>query len=274
MTTLPAPVAPERDNLHTTVRSSTVLGRPKQTTSIPPPLATRVVSPSLSDASLGPSTSTSTDDDADTRARTALSPSPEIDLDLDLNLDLDIERDRPFTDHIISTGIISGVAIPPHSMTPAIASFASGRINPLHVRSTRSGFPGRGNSPPLEGDEREFTDTACAMRARGLGYFVRREHNGSVTNEAIEDDDDVRASAAMGMDVGVPHVPGLFGGEVEEPREVSIALSSPLSKAGSTVAKMEVLVRGADDWERDYGWGIGGPEAVELSELDDLFGAF
>ena len=119
----------------------------------------RIISPSLSDVSQ--------DDDEHSaslepshRRRTALSPSPEIDLSLDLD----------------------GAAPAPHPDAeldfPTPATPAAGGPFGLHRTNSRSregsdserelGLHRRAESPPLEGDEREFTATARGMRLRGM----------------------------------------------------------------------------------------------------------
>ncbi|KAK2818440.1 hypothetical protein FQN49_007900 [Arthroderma sp. PD_2] len=88
-------------------------------------------------------------DDIQTRDRSHLSPSPEVDLDMAMEFDqdsLDLDRD--------------------HSADPT-ASFSMRQHT--HVHGHRISHNHRAASPPLEGDEREFTLTASMVRERTTG---------------------------------------------------------------------------------------------------------
>ncbi|KAM5508357.1 hypothetical protein McanMca71_000327 [Microsporum canis] len=101
-------------------------------------------SPSSVDVSTGePDLELDIELDSQTRDRSHLSPSPEVDLDMSMEFDQD------------------------HSADPT-ASFSSMRQH-SHVHGHRISHNHRAASPPLEGDEREFTLTASMVRERTTG---------------------------------------------------------------------------------------------------------
>lgn len=256
--------------------SSDILGTPL----ITPLLAggkggKRIISPSLSNDSVDGDL-----EGAEHRTRAALSPSPEVDLsahDLDAAM-----ADDDFT-------------TPP---TPA-ASF-SGRSS-LARDGSNSGTPEglslvhnhRAASPPLEGDEKEFTQTASNMRIRGMSLDqhsirpsletmnLRTENPVDVQMDETEEEKTKRNREAAAT---------LFGGHAEHLQYTnsSSMMSSPFMKAipGPSVVEKEIKVEEAADIEMeepmsilgDRGFGLGWdtrePENIGLDELDDLLGAF
>ena len=234
----------------------------------------RIISPSLSNASV--------DEDAEAaaeRRREALSPSPEIDL-----FTPEFEHRGPGAEDDFPT--------PP---TPAGSSF-SGRSSLARDGSHGSSIEvinlvhsNRGQSPPLEGDEREFTQTASSMRMRGMSL----DH--SAIRESKETD------VVVIPDVNIMHVEEteeekakknrdavatLFGGQHHQQHESALAImTSPLVKpvVGHIAREMRHGTTGVDMGDSAsilgehgfaFNWDIKRPENVDLDELDDLFGGF
>ena len=226
----------------------------------------RIISPSLSNASI--------DEDgeaAEDRKREALSPSPEIDLSTH---DLDPAIPNPDNDF----------TIPP---TPAGSSF-SGRSS--LARDGSSGSTSKSAlshneeaGPPLEGDEKEFTQTASSMRMRGMSLddptirLTTEDSNDMQIEESEEEKAKINREA----------VETLFGGHHDSVHEAGILVtSSPLVTPVGTASERKAIVEGATDVEMgesisilgDSGlgltWDTREPEDVQIEDLDDLFGAF
>ena len=239
----------------------------------------RIISPSLSNASM--------DDDAEgaeERKRDALSPSPEVEL---FAPELDTAT-ADAEDHF---------ATPP---TPAGSSF-SGRSSLARDGSTatstedsRSLPSHRAASPPLEGDEREFTQTASSMRLRGMSLdeaSVRQSTEVAIVTEAasemeIEESEEVKAKRNQET------AAALFGSHTTNSQEGGLGagpsgglgvLSSPLNPTSIVleVKKEELLDMEMEEpnsilGNRGFGssWEIREPESIELEELDDLLGEY
>ena len=232
----------------------------------------RIISPSLSNASI--------DEDAESaeeRKREALSPSPDVDLS------------APELDAIVS-GADDDFTTPP---TPAGSSF-SGRSS-LARDGTSGASEGlslvhnhRAASPPLEGDEKEFTQTASSMRMRGMsldGPNVRpstESLDSAAESMQVEETEEEKANRNREI------AAALFGGHHLSTQDVGLGImSSPLVKSEQLVVKQEVKKEDMDvDMEaeesisilgdREFGtsWDIKELENIELEELDDLFGGF
>ena len=233
----------------------------------------RIISPSLSNASIDEDV-----DGNDERRREALSPSPEVDLS------------APELD-----------AIPPGAdddlipLTPAGSSF-SGRSSLARDGSNGSSSEPinlahnhRGASPPLEGDEREFTQTASSMRMRGM----------SMEDTSVRQSKEIENSFVQGSDMmqveeteeekakkNSEAAATLFGGDHQHAQEGAFTLpSSPLVRPASGHMTLE-MGKGGEDVEMgepvsilgdgSFGsvWDIQKPENVDLDELDDLFDEF
>lgn len=216
--------------------------------------------------------SPSISDEEESRKRVALSPSPEIDLSPP---ELD-DEDGPPT----PAGSFSGRS-----------SLALDGPNTTHRDVTD---PHRAVSPPLEGDEKEFTQTASSMQARTLsqantpapeelspldeGDFEDDMDDEVVESEAVETIRNREAAAAL---FGQSHAIG------------ADALSSPALKAqhappqqtpaSATRTKFEemdldpkeeakeTILRPDGAWENEP---IMKPEDVDLDTLDDLLESF
>ena len=232
----------------------------------------RIISPSLSNASI--------DEDAESaeeRKREALSPSPEVDLS------------APELDAIVS-GVDDDFTIPP---TPAGSSF-SGRSS-LARDGTSGASEGlslehnhRATSPPLEGDEKEFTQTASSMRMRGMSLDEPNIRPSTETLDPAADTMPVEETEEEKAKRNREAAAALFGGHHLSTQEVGLGImSSPLAKSEQLVIEREIKKEYIDvdmDAEEstsilgDQGfgtsWDMKEPEIIELEELDDLFGDF
>ncbi|KAL8838754.1 MAG: hypothetical protein Q9170_002003 [Blastenia crenularia] len=233
----------------------------------------RIISPSLSNASID-------EDDLETaelRKREAFSPSPEIDLS------------APELDAVTQTE--DDFHTPP---TPA-GSTLSGRSSLARDGSSGTGCENmnlshnhHAQSPPLEGDEREFTQTASNMRMRGM----------SIDEQSVRQS--TEAETELPATVGELHLDEtedevahrseedgayLFGGQPSAQELGSGMMSSPFVKPIHIRVSMERSVKdGMLDVEikestsvlgdHGYDWAMREPDSIQLEELDELFGGF
>jgi len=232
----PCPLAKELETVHP--RRTYFYLTTYQHQPIPDPLAAHfpqraIISPSLSTASRS--------DEADAERRRELSPSPELDLS-----STEFDYDDAMT--------------PP---TPA-GSFSS-RNAPV-VRSNRA------TSPPLEKDEKEFTQTARGMQKRKLSGDAQ-------VGGAPSEMEDHISRALDSSDA-------LFG---EGPRNLnvvgaaSVFVSSPAMRPSLALSTLkrgfeEPLPPAADLWMRVESaameWDMRSPEHIELEELDGMLDDF
>jgi hypothetical protein len=211
----------------------------------------------------------------------ALSPSPEVDLSTpELEPEMDHEQEPP-----TPAGTFSGRS-----------SLARDSV---HGARGLAPNPHRAVSPPLEGDEREFTQTASLMHARSI----------SQANSPAGEDGPTQLAAAYAEDVTTPSdanetedtallrnreaAAALFGQGSNPPSNL---LSSPALKAvapsepspsyaarrqfeemviDTKVVETTSVLGGDlggdyDGWPRD----ILSPENINPDQLDDLFGDF
>lgn len=225
-----------------------------------------IIAPTTSQVKrLTPSVSPSIDQDdidLETRARLRMSPSPEVDLTLP---DLD-------DDHAMSP------PTPGDSFSGRSSLTRDGSI--AEHRTT----PNRAPSPPLEADEKGFTETATAVRARGVSLnestvhtsievTMEQANNGPM--EVIEETPETnhRRDQELGYE--------LFGhahGALAIPNQTAL-FSSPMIAAkenhAANVKKVTALVTdiGLRDIEMTN-WELRSPENVELDELDGMFSGF
>ncbi|KAL8716293.1 MAG: hypothetical protein Q9220_000198 [cf. Caloplaca sp. 1 TL-2023] len=233
----------------------------------------RIISPSLSNASVD-------EDDSEAielRKREAFSPSPEVDLSV------------PELDAMTQTE--DDLHTPP---TPA-GSTPSGRSSLARDGSSGSAVEDmslshnhRARSPPLEGDEKEFTQTASNMRMRGMSFddqsirpSTEAETDLSATVDEMHIDENEDEVAHHDQEDGVT----LFGGHGQGREAGAGMLSSPLIKPIPTRVSIEGTTRhGSSDvptkestsilGESGLGWEMREPESIQLEELDELFGGF
>lgn len=184
-----------------------------------------IISPSISSAA-------SRSDDTDAERRRELSPSPEVDLSTP-----EFEDDD---------------AVSPPTPT---GSF-SGRLEP--VRNSRA------SSPPLEKDEKEFTQTAQGMQKRTMSG----DANMSGVPSELEDHPTRHSEHDA-----------LFGdGRNLNVVNATVFVSSPAMKPSLSV---NILKRGFEESNEHWAkvssamdWDMRSPENIELDELDIMFDDF
>ena len=235
----------------------------------------RIISPSLSNASV--------DEDqegAEGRRRTALSPSPEVDLSAH-DLDVAVAEDD-FTNPPTPAGSFSGRS--------SLARDGSHGSSPEEIISLAHNH--RAASPPLEGDEKEFTQTASNMRIRGMSLdehsirpSLETANPGSENVVDVLMDETEEEKAKRNREAAA----ALFGGHQDHIQEAnSSMMSSPFLKPvpGPSVLEKEIKVEETADLQMEepisilgdrgfgMGWDTREPENIGLDELDDLLGAF
>ena len=195
-----------------------------------------IISPSPSSA---PSTSA---DDSDLERRRELSPSPEVDLSSPEFDDMDDDFAMPSTP--IGSFSMPGFYMPQR---------------PIH---SGSGRHGRAGSPPLEKDEKEFTQTADGLQKRKLSGDLLPSSSTPSADHTVSMDLEREESSLFGVGV----LSGL--GSVQHTSFVSSPAIRPSTmslnfgrKEGEAVgwAKFEGML----EWDRS-------PESIELEELDGL----
>ncbi|KAK4697187.1 hypothetical protein P7C71_g847, partial [Lecanoromycetidae sp. Uapishka_2] len=225
----------------------------------------RIISPSISSASIDEDP-----DAAEERKRDAMSPSPELDFGTE---DLDIAV----------AGAKGDFVTPP---TPAGSSF-SGRSSLARDGSNGSSSDSvlshnhRAASPPLEGDEKEFTQTATSMRMRGMSLDdpTIRPSTEDAPDMEIEETEEIKARRNREA------AEALFGTHTTQGASLR-GLSSPLVKPAHQIpVEKEIKSKGEDvemeesmsilgDSGASLTWDTREPEDIQIEDLDDLFGAF
>lgn len=142
----------------------------------------------------------------------------------------------------------------------------------------------RAQSPPLERDEREFTQTATNLQQRRMSQEAERKRASSMTappqidvvmEDSLSHAEESEESAARKNSESAAM---LFGHMATFQTE--IAPSSPLMKPALVIEMppppfkpMESLKRERDDF--DLSWAeLKSPESIELDELEDLLGGY
>ncbi|KAL8690744.1 MAG: hypothetical protein Q9218_003886 [Villophora microphyllina] len=246
--------------LNTTIRSTEKGGK-------------RIISPSLSNASIE-------DDDseaAEIRKREAFSPSPEIDLSVP-ELDAVTETDGRF--HTSST--------PAEPLSSRSSLARDGSIGTT-AEDTSLAHNHRAQSPPLEGDEKEFTQTASNMRMRGMSFEDQTiRQTTEVENVLPATVHEMHLDETEVADHDQEDGATLFGGHHGQTQEVAAnMMSSPFVRPVRTRVSMERVVvkdvsSSSDMGTKEdptsiiggshqvYEWEIREPESIQLDELDDL----
>lgn len=220
----------------------------------------RVISPSLSNASI--------DEDpeaAEERKRTALSPSPEIELSTE---DLDFAGPRGEEDFVN----------PP---TPAGSSF-SGRSS--LARDGSCGSPSdnvlshnhKAASPPLEGDEKEFTQTASSVRMRGMSLddpTIRpsTEDTNYMDIEETEEEKVKRNREAAEALFGAQHAQDSGMGSLSSPLVKALQPREDIKQGDGNIEMKESILGNSGV---GLTWDTREPDDIRIEDLDDLFGAF
>ncbi|KAK4242768.1 hypothetical protein C8A03DRAFT_39932 [Achaetomium macrosporum] len=192
-----------------------------------------IITPSLSSAS-----STSADE-SDLERRRELSPSPEVDLSSPEFDDMDDDFGMPSTP--IGSFSMRSFYIPPR---------------PVH---NGSGRHGRATSPPLEKDEKEFTQTADGLQKRKLNGDLL-----SLSSAPPPPPVEQTVSMDLERDEG-----SLFGAMSANPMPF---VSSPAIRPSTLSLNFGKKDAEADSWAKLEGmleWDRS-PETIELEELDGL----
>ncbi len=195
-----------------------------------------IISPSPSSA---PSTSA---DESDLERRRELSPSPEVDLSSPEFDDMDDDFAMPSTP--IGSFSMPGFYMPPR---------------PIH---SGSGRHGRAGSPPLEKDEKEFTQTADGLQKRKLSGDLLPSSSTPSADHTVSTDLEREESSLFGAGVlsglsSIQHT-SFVSSPAIRPSTMSLNFGR---KDGEAVgwAKFEGML----EWDRS-------PESIELEELDGL----
>lgn len=204
-----------------------------------------IISPSPSSA---PSTSA---DDSDLERRRELSPSPEVDLSSPEFDEMDDDFAMPSTP--IGSFSMRGFYMPPRQ---------------IH---SGSGRHGRAASPPLEKDEKEFTQTADGLQKRKLHGDVPPASSSSAPSAAaapadqatmmsieLERDEGSLFGVASGLSGTFSHAASFVSSPAIRPSTMSLNFGRKDGEAVSW-AKFEGML----EWDRS-------PESIELEELDGL----
>jgi hypothetical protein len=218
--------------------------------------------------SSAPSTSvTSEDADLDSRRR-ELSPSPEVDLSSPEFDDVDDDIAMPSTP-IGSLSLRGGFTYFTDASGEKRAGSGSGSQRHHHNRAT---------SPPLEKDEREFTQTADGLQKRKL--------RGELLSAGAAE----QTSASLETDFGNKDDSGLFGGD--RTPFLSAANPNPNNIGSTTISNSFFVTSPAmrpslfplnfnkkdtdmDSWARlDVLEWDRSPENIELDELDGLLSGY
>ncbi|KAF3491505.1 mucin [Arthroderma uncinatum] len=149
-------------------------------------------------------------DDVQTRDRSHLSPSPEVDLDMSIEFDQGLDQD--------------------HSADPT-ASFSMRQHS--HAHGHRISHNHRAASPPLEGDEREFTLTASMVRERTTSDDGTAHHlRGLLMHNQLDDQQD----STLDLDMDSPYLDDHHTETTEEYTDYfsSKPISIPVSSANSS----------------------------------------
>jgi hypothetical protein len=186
----------------------------------------------------------------DARSRDRMSPSPELDLS-----DYDSNASDPFSNQ---------------SHPPTTANIAHNR---------------RAQSPPLEKDEREFTQTASFLQQRRRSQEAERERSASAAVEPKQSVDVVMHEVAQSVEEteesaarkNSEAAAALFGHMEHLSRfQASLSPSSPAVKSSlhldmppPSLKRKEVTPDLDDD-----DWTMRSPENIDMDELDDLFGNY
>lgn len=200
------------------------------------------------------SSAASEEEDLDARSRARMSPSPELDLS-----DYDENSVDPFSNQ---------------THPPTTVNIANNR---------------RAQSPPLEKDEREFTQTASSLQQRRRSQEAERERERSASASAS-------AESTQGNDVVMEEV-HMSIEETEESAarknsEIAVALFGQIDASAtfpSTFAPSSPALKPLLHIEmpppsykpqaakldlEDLDWTMKSPETIELDELDMLFGEY
>lgn len=202
------------------------------------------LTPSISDPSI-----TGDDIEMDTRVR---SPSPEVEL-----FSPDLEDD--------------GSPTPP---TPGEAFSGRNSLNPDGAPDVRS-RPNRAPSPALEADERGFTETATAVRARGMSLQgPPPQATIEVDSTAIPEEDETPEQQYTRDRVLAHSLFGSYNAGLHVPEQKGLA-SSPMMPPRADHQAKQALSLNLDDVEMsDAHFAMRSPETIDVDELDSMLTGF
>ncbi|KAL2266130.1 hypothetical protein VTJ83DRAFT_5482 [Remersonia thermophila] len=241
----PCPLAKELESVHPRRTYFFLTGCSRQP--LPDPARASAANQGRAFASPSPSSDESNSaDESDLERRRELSPSPEVDLSSPEFDDMDDDFGMPSTP--IGSFSMRGFYMPPR---------------PVHGGSGRHG---RGGSPPLEKDEKEFTQTADGLQKRKLG-------GGDLAPVISVSSFDVPVGGELDRDES-----SLFGVMSSGMPPASSFVSSPAIRPSTTAS----LGLGRKEGDADAGWSkLDGllewdrsPETIALEELDCLLDDF
>ena len=213
---------------------------------------------------LTPSVSPSVDqDDVDreTRSRMQMSPSPEVDLSSP-----DLDQDHPISPPT------PGESFSGRSSVSREPTIGDNRVTQI-----------RAPSPPLEADEKGFTETASAARARALSVNdptpqpsveVTMHGTGSTPLPPVEETAELRQK--RDQELGYE----LFGHAhtalvVPQQGALNSPMIPPREDHRASAKKAVTIVTDMDSLDADLSrWELRSPENVELDELDGMFTGF
>ena len=192
----------------------------------------------------------SEEEDMDARSRDVRSPSPELDLsDFDDGSDPFSSQTHPPSTHNIA-----------------------------HNR--------RAQSPPLEKDEREFTQTASFLQQRRKSMEAERERSTSASIEetfvadiTMDDILEVEETEENAARKNSEMAAALFGHMDDATFEPALGSSSPLLKPVLNIEMPPPMFKPSEIKIQtdnvDWSWSeLKSPEHIEIEELDDLFGGY
>ena len=157
----------------------------------------------------------------------------------------------------------------PTPPTPGEAFSGRNSLNPDGTADVRS-RPTRAPSPALEADERGFTETATAVRARGMSL------QGPVPQATIEisatiPEEDETPEQQQNRDRSLAHE--LFGG-LHVPQQKGLASSPMMMPSKSDHHAKMALTLNLDDVEMSDSYAMRSPETIDMDELDSIFTGF
>jgi hypothetical protein len=178
----------------------------------------------------------------DAARRRELSPSPEVDLSSPEFDDMDDDIAMPTT--------------PIGSLSLRALSFGPGAPHMSHHTSTSTSRNQRASSPPLEKDEKEFTQTADGLQKRKMSGEL------------------LSASSSVEMDFGNKDDSGLFGEKtlLSVTTATMAFMTSPAIRPSVFAFNPSKKEGDADSWtklDNMVEWDRS-PENIELDELDGL----
>ena len=227
--------------------------------------ARRIISPSISSASIDEDSEA-----AEERNRDAMSPSPELDLVIE-----DLEG-------TVNDANVDFVTPP----TPAGSSF-SGRSSLARDGSNGSSSDNilshhhRAASPPLEGDEKEFTQTASSMRMRGMSLdettvMPSLEDVPETEVEETEEEKAKRNREAAEALFGTPHTheTSLMNPSSPMVKPLHQSFTGKPIKEEEQDEDVEMKESILGNQSTSLTWDTREADDVRIEDLDDLFGAF